>query len=92
MLLAEEHAAAEAVVSYVPLLTSVLVSLGGLALGYLTYRGFSSAEAKDPAQRVTGAWYWNVLQNRYGMDEFYQRGIYQPVALGVRGLYLPVAR
>ena len=77
-LLSEEHAAAEAVVSYVPLLTSVLVSLGGLALGYLTYRGFSSVEAKDPAQRVTGSWYWNVLQNRYGLDAFYQRAFITP--------------
>lgn len=73
----EEHAV-EAAVSYIPLLTSILVSLGGLALGYYTYRGYTSAEAQDPARRVTGAWYWNVLKNGYGMDGFYQRVFINP--------------
>ncbi len=49
----------------------MLVSLGGLALGYYAYRGFDSAAAQDPAKRVTGAWYWNLLQNRYKIDQFY---------------------
>ncbi len=65
-----EHGA-EAAHSLVPLLTSILVSLGGLTLGYFIYRGFSSPEAKDPTTRVTGQWYWNVLQNRYGIDQLY---------------------
>jgi NADH-quinone oxidoreductase subunit L len=64
-------AAAEAAVSYLPLIASVLVSLGGLALGYYAYRGFASADAPDPAKRVTGGWYWNLLQNRYKIDQFY---------------------
>jgi len=65
-----EHGA-EAAHSLVPLLTSIVVSLGGLALGYYAYRGFTAPESKDPASRVTGAWYWNVLQNRYGIDQLY---------------------
>ena len=77
MLHAETHAA-EAAVNFTPLLTSVLVSLGGLALGYLVYRGFTSAEAKDPTQRVTGGWLWNVLQNRYYMDQLYHRAFILP--------------
>jgi NADH-quinone oxidoreductase subunit L len=73
-----EEGAVEAAVSYVPLLTSVLVSLGGLALGYLTYRGFKSADAQDPTSRMTGGWYWRTLQNRYGMDGFYDRVFVRP--------------
>jgi NADH-quinone oxidoreductase subunit L len=71
-MLATEGHAAEAAVSYIPLLTSVIVSLGGLTLGYLVYRNFKTADAKDPVESVTGAWYWKVLQNRYFVDEFYR--------------------
>ena len=63
--------AAEVSHSIIPLLTSLAVSLGGIALGYYTYRGFTSATQQDPAERVTGGWYWNVLQNRYNIDSFY---------------------
>lgn len=66
-----EGEAVEAAVSYLPLLMSVLVSLGGLALGYYTYRGYTSREAPDPTRRVTGGWYWNLLQNRYKVDQLY---------------------
>jgi NADH-quinone oxidoreductase subunit L len=69
----EGAGAAEAAVSYLPLLVSVLVSLGGLALGYYAYRGFNSVEAQDPAKRVTGGWYWNLLQNRYRIDALYDQ-------------------
>lgn len=65
-------------VSFIPLLTSVIVSLAGLALGYLGYRGFTKANAVDPVRKVTGAWYWNVLQNRYGVDQLYQRIFIRP--------------
>jgi NADH-quinone oxidoreductase subunit L len=57
--------------SLVPLFTSLLVSLGGLALGYLVYRGFTSATQTDPTQKAVGGWYWKTLQNRYGIDTFY---------------------
>jgi NADH-quinone oxidoreductase subunit L len=73
-----EGEAVEAAASYLPLLMSVLVSLGGLALGYYTYRGFVSAEAKDPTQRVTGGWLWNTLQNRYYIDQFYNKAFIIP--------------
>ena len=65
------HETAEAAVSFVPLLTSVLVSLGGLALGYFAYREFVAPNATDPVQRVTGGGLWKVLQNRYYLDELY---------------------
>jgi NADH-quinone oxidoreductase subunit L len=66
-----EGGAAEGAVSYLPLITSVLVSLGGLALGYYAYRGFATVDTQDPAKQVTGSWYWNLLQNRYKIDPFY---------------------
>lgn len=65
-------------VNYTPLLTSVLVSLGGLALGYLAYRAFRSADAVDPTRRITGGWLWNVLQNRYYIDQFYNLVFIRP--------------
>lgn len=78
MLHGEGHEAAEAAVNYTPLLTSILVSLGGLALGYFAYRSYTSASTPDPARRVTGGWYWNVLQNRYGIDLFYDWALIRP--------------
>ena len=77
MLPAEGHAA-EAAVSYVPLLTSLLVSLGGIALGYWQYRGFQSASQADPTQRLTGAGYWSLLQDRYRIDAFYHWAFVRP--------------
>ncbi|HEX9019301.1 MAG TPA: NADH-quinone oxidoreductase subunit L, partial [Anaerolineaceae bacterium] len=64
--------------SYIPLLTSLLVSLGGLALGYLVYRNFTTASQTDPTRRVTGGWYWGVLQNRYGIDQLYHKILIVP--------------
>jgi NADH-quinone oxidoreductase subunit L len=64
-------------VSYLPLITSVLVSLGGLAAGYLVYRGYSQADAPDPVGKRLG-FYWGWLHNRYGIDGFYQRVFINP--------------
>ena len=71
MIHTEGHAAAVAH-SYVPLIVSVVVSIGGLLLGYLVYRGFSTAGEKDPVGKRLG-FYWDWLQNRYYIDQFYQR-------------------
>jgi NADH-quinone oxidoreductase subunit L len=71
MLPAEGHAA-EAAASYVPLAVSFIVSLGGLLLGYLAYRGYPAAGAKDPIGARLG-FYWNWLQNRYYVDAFYHQ-------------------
>jgi NADH-quinone oxidoreductase subunit L len=68
---------AAAAVSYVPLLTSVIVSLGGLLAGYYLYRGTQTAEALDPLQRPLGFFY-KILQNRYYIDQFYQRALIIP--------------
>jgi len=56
--------------TYVPLMVSAVVSIGGLLLGYLAYRGYTSSEAKDPVGSRLG-FYWDWLQNRYYIDQFY---------------------
>jgi NADH-quinone oxidoreductase subunit L len=61
--------------SAVPLLTSLVVALGGLALGYLVYRGYAAraqSEAPDPLARPLGGLY-RVLQNKYYVDELYYK-------------------
>ena len=55
--------------SWVPLLTSLLVSLGGLYLGWLVYRGVR-AGAADPLKKPLGPVYL-VLRNKYYFDELY---------------------
>ncbi|MCC6957448.1 MAG: NADH-quinone oxidoreductase subunit L [Anaerolineales bacterium] len=57
--------------SWVPLLTSLVVSLGGLALGYYVYRGVRSDE-KDPVEGALGASLYRLLKNKYYFDELYQ--------------------
>jgi NADH-quinone oxidoreductase subunit L len=60
----------------VPLLTSLIVSLGGLALGWYLYRNVADA-VEDPLQRPLGKVYV-VLKNKYYFDEFYQKAFIQP--------------
>lgn len=62
--------------SWVPLLTSFVVSLGGLYLGWLVYRRVE-AGAKDPLETPLGSLY-RVLKNKYYIDEFYDRVFVQP--------------
>jgi NADH-quinone oxidoreductase subunit L len=55
--------------SWVPLLTSLLVSLGGLTLGWLVYRGVRAGQ-EDPLKTPLGGVY-TVLKNKYYFDELY---------------------
>jgi NADH-quinone oxidoreductase subunit L len=67
--------------SAVPLLASIIASVGGLALGWAVYRayaagsyapGLSPLERPDPLERRLGRVYvW--LQRKYGIDELYHR-------------------
>ena len=53
----------------IPLLTSIVVSLGGLFLGWLVYRDMP-AGAADPLQKPLGALYrW--VENKFYFDELY---------------------
>ncbi len=62
--------------SSIPLLTSLLVSLLGLYVGYMVYRKVD-AGAEDPLRRPLGAWYaW--AQNRYGIDALYHTLFVRP--------------
>jgi NADH-quinone oxidoreductase subunit L len=56
--------------SWVPLLTSIVVSLGGLLLGWLVYRNVQAGDP-DPLQRPLGAIY-RTLNRKYYIDELYQ--------------------
>jgi NADH-quinone oxidoreductase subunit L len=55
--------------NFLPLLTSVVVSLGGLALGYVVYRSYQAGQ-DDPLKTVLRRFY-PVLQNKYYLDEIY---------------------
>jgi NADH-quinone oxidoreductase subunit L len=79
-----EIEAAELPFAIPPLLTSSVVALGGLLLGWLAYRGVSAIGKKpgdpawsplqivDPMARRLGRIY-SVLQNKYYFDELYTK-------------------
>ncbi|PWH19167.1 MAG: NADH-quinone oxidoreductase subunit L [Anaerolineae bacterium] len=54
----------------IPLLTSIIVALGGLYVGWLVYRNHKAGET-DPLEGALGAFY-PVLKNKYYFDELYQ--------------------
>ncbi|HEY9076816.1 MAG TPA: NADH-quinone oxidoreductase subunit L [Anaerolineaceae bacterium] len=62
--------------SLVPLLTSLVVSLGGLALGWWVYKDVR-AGMNDPLERVLGRFY-PLIKNKYYIDEFYQAAFIKP--------------
>jgi NADH-quinone oxidoreductase subunit L len=62
--------------SWVPLLTSIVVSLGGLYLGWALYRKIK-AGVKDPIESPLGSVY-TVLKNKYYFDELYDKVFVQP--------------
>ena len=63
---------------WAPLLTSVGVSLGGLALGYLVYRRLA-AGAPDPLRARLGPLH-TLLQRKYYFDELYDAAFVRPAA------------
>jgi NADH-quinone oxidoreductase subunit L len=60
----------------VPLLTSLVVALGGLYMGWVTYRNVTKG-AEDPLKQMLGPVY-TVLQNKYYVDEFYHAVFVRP--------------
>jgi NADH-quinone oxidoreductase subunit L len=56
---------------YTPFLTSVIVALGGLTLGWWVYRGYR-AGALDPVAKFLGSSISSVIINKYYFDELYQ--------------------
>jgi NADH-quinone oxidoreductase subunit L len=61
----------------VPLATSLIVALGGLALGWVVYTNIK-AGAKDPVERTLGAGLFGLLRNKYYIDELYDRVFVKP--------------
>jgi len=54
----------------VPLIVSLVVSLGGIVLGWYVYRNFTRGQ-DDPLQKPLGRFYI-ILKNKYYFDELYQ--------------------
>jgi NADH-quinone oxidoreductase subunit L len=63
--------------SFVPLITSLVVALGGLLVGWWVYRQIP-AEAPDPLARVLGPVH-TLLKNKYYFDEGYDWLFVRPV-------------
>jgi NADH-quinone oxidoreductase subunit L len=59
----------EAINSYIPLITSLIVALGGLYLGWVVY-GKTKAGQADPLERLGVI--FSVLKKKYYIDEIYQ--------------------
>lgn len=71
------HELEKAAHSNVPLITSLVVALGGLYLGWLVYRRFQSARDPDPLEKPLGGFYkW--LKNKYYFDELYALILIKP--------------
>ncbi|MEK6221547.1 MAG: proton-conducting transporter membrane subunit, partial [Chloroflexota bacterium] len=62
----------------IPLYVSIVVALGGLALGYLVYRNVP-AGGKDPLKKLLGSVH-TLLENKYNLDELYDRALVKPAA------------
>lgn len=60
----------------IPVLTSIVVALGGLALGAWVYRNIQAGET-DPLEKALGPVH-KVLKNKYYFDELYNRVFVRP--------------
>lgn len=63
--------------SWVPLTISLVVALGGLALGWLVYKDVKAGDA-DPLEKPLGFLY-PFLKNKWYFDEFYAFFVIQPM-------------
>ena len=68
--------AVETTGSWVPLATSLFVSLVGLLSGWLLYRGYE-AQQPDPLKAIIGPFY-TLFKNKYWIDEFYEKAFIRP--------------
>jgi NADH-quinone oxidoreductase subunit L len=83
-----EHLHAETLpFSFIPLLTSLVVALGGLFLGYRTYKDrLATPETPDPMSVRLGALYTHMNRKWY-FDELYDTVFVQPTKSAARFIY-----
>jgi len=62
--------------SWIPLLISLVVALGGLGIGWLVYKDVKAGD-EDPLRKLLGPLY-KTLQNKYYFDEFYDAVFVKP--------------
>ncbi len=62
--------------SWIPLLISLVVALGGLGVGWLVYKDVKAGQ-EDPLKKPLGQLY-KTLQSKYYFDEFYDKVFVQP--------------
>lgn len=62
--------------SWFPLITSLVVALGGLSLGFYVYKDIKAGD-EDPLKKPLGELY-KVWKNKYYFDEFYDKVFVQP--------------
>ncbi len=65
--------------SWTPLITSLVVALGGLLTGWLVYRNVTTAE-NDPIKKLLGPIH-TLLKNKYYFDELYDKVLVKPLAV-----------
>ncbi len=67
--------------SWVPLIISLVVALGGLALGWQVYaRRPLQAGEEDPMIKTLGRPVFGFLNNKWGWDELYDRAFIRPTS------------
>jgi NADH-quinone oxidoreductase subunit L len=72
-----EHAIPKTIeFSFIPLIISLVVALGGLYLGWVVYKDIKAGE-EDPLKKPLGQLY-KTLQNKYYFDEFYNAIFVKP--------------
>jgi len=70
------HAAETGHFNPIPLLVSIVASLGGLYLGWLVHR-HQSAAAVDPLKRGLGV-FFTAFEHKFWVDEFYRLALIRP--------------
>jgi NADH-quinone oxidoreductase subunit L len=69
--MAKEMKPLTAAESIVPMITSIVIALGGLWLGYTVYKNYKAGQT-DPVKKLLGDGLHSLLEDKYRIDELYQ--------------------